>query len=306
MEKSTLLNRDFWDALYQNAIIWITSSLPSILFTIFIFLILLKLFSMSTGKLKKVIIKVSAKRQVIIDAEDEKRANTLISIVRQAGKILIWTIFVMTLLNKFSIDIGPILASAGIVGLAVGFGAQELVRDFIAGFFLLLENQVRTGDVAIINGTGGLVEKIQLRTITLRDLSGVVHIFQNGKINSLSNLTKEWSAMVFDVGVAYREDTDKVIEVMKRVGDELMQDEAFKDNFIEPIEVMGVDAFADSSVVVRARIKTKPGTQWPTGRKYRALLKKAFDAEGISIPFPHRTLFLGDENTEKLRAMVDK
>jgi len=242
----------------------------------------------------------------MVNAEEEKRVNTLMSIIRQAGKIIIWAVFIMTLFNKFGIDIAPILASAGIVGLAVGFGAQELVRDFIAGFFLLLENQVRTGDVAIINGTGGLVEKIELRTITLRDLSGVVHIFQNGKINTLSNVTKEWSATVFDVGVAYKEDTDKVIEVMKRVGDELMQDEAFKDNFIEPIEVMGVDAFMDSSVVVRARIKTQPGKHWPTGRKYRAMLKKAFDEEGISIPFPHRTLFMGNPEMEELQSLAKK
>jgi small conductance mechanosensitive channel len=137
--------------------------------------------------------------------------KTLVGILHGIGKVIIWTIVVMIMLPKFGVNIAPILTGAGIVGLAVGFGSQELVRDFISGFFMILENQIRTGDVAIINGTSGLVEKIELRTITLRDFSGVVHVFQNGKVNTLSNMTKEWSAIVFDVGVAYKEDPDRVM-----------------------------------------------------------------------------------------------
>ncbi|HYX07835.1 MAG TPA: mechanosensitive ion channel family protein, partial [Bacteroidales bacterium] len=184
---------------------------------------------------------------------------------------------------------------AGILGLAVGFGAQELVRDFISGFFILLENQIRAGDVAIINGTGGLVEKIELRTTSLRDFSGTVHVFQNGKINSLSNMTKEWSAIVFDMGVAYKEDVDHVMKVMKEVGDEMKSSEEYGPNILEPIEIFGVDQFADSAVVIKARLKTKPIQQWTIGREYRRRLKIAFDREGIEIPFPHTTLYWGEE-----------
>lgn len=227
--------------------------------------------------------------------EVEKRINTLIGIIRGLVKIVLWTIFLMIALKKFGVDIGPILASVGIIGVAIGFGAQELVRDFISGFFILLENQVRTGDVAVINGTGGLVEKIEMRTITLRDFSGTVHVFQNGKINTLSNMTREWSAMVFDVGVAYKENVDEVMDVMREVGEELQNDENFKKAFLEPIEVFGLDSFGDSAIVIKARIKTKPIQQWTVGREYRRRLKAAFDAKNIEIPFPHTTVYWGEE-----------
>jgi small conductance mechanosensitive channel len=211
----------------------------------------------------------------------------------------------MIFLKKINIDIAPILAGAGIIGLAVGFGAQELVRDFISGFFILLENQIRTGDVAIINGTGGLVEKIELRTITLRDLSGVVHIFQNGKINSVSNMTKDWSAMVFDIGVAYKEDLNKVMKLMKQVANGMMDDKDFKDNIIEPMEIFGLDSFGDSALVVKGRIKTKPIQQWTIGREYRKRLKEIFDEHNIEIPFPHQTIYWGEE-IEPLKLTMEK
>jgi moderate conductance mechanosensitive channel len=201
----------------------------------------------------------------------------------------------MLILGKIGVNIGPILASVGILGLAIGFGAQELVRDIISGFFILLENQIRTGDVAIINGTGGLVERIELRTVTLRDQSGTVHVFQNGKISSMSNMTKDWSAMVFDIGVAYKEDTQKVMDLIKSVGDELKDDPVFKYDIIEPIEVMGLNEFADSAIIIRARIKTRPIKQWSVGREYRKRLKSAFDENNIEIPFPHTTVYWGDE-----------
>ncbi|MGC9353928.1 MAG: mechanosensitive ion channel family protein [Mariniphaga sp.] len=169
------------------------------------------------------------------------------------------------------------------------------MRDFISGFFILLENQVRTGDVAVINGTGGLVEKIEMRTITLRDFSGVVHIFQNGKINTMSNMTKEWSAMVFDIGVAYKENLDTVMEIMRKVGDTMQNDEKFKTDILEPIEIFGLDQFGDNALVVKARIKTKPSQQWTIGREYRKRLKVAFDKRNIEIPFPHTTIYWGEE-----------
>jgi small conductance mechanosensitive channel len=208
-------------------------------------------------------------------------------------------------LKKINIEIGPVLAGAGIVGLAVGFGAQELVRDFITGFFILLENQIRTGDVAIINGTGGVVEKIELRTITLRDLSGVVHIFQNGKINAVSNMTKGWSAMVFDIGVAYKEDLNKVMKIMKEVADEMQKDPEFSSRILEPMEIFGLDEFGDSALVVKGRIKTRPIEQWSVGREYRKRLKEAFDENHIEIPFPHRTIYWGEE-IDPLKLTMEK
>ena len=223
-----------------------------------------------------------------------KRAATLTGILKTIALTAIWAIVIIESLQLVGLDIAPILAGAGILGLAVGFGAQNLVRDLISGFFIILEDQIRLGDVAVINGTGGLVETITFRTISLRDFSGVVHIFPNGGINSLSNMSKEWSAFVLDMGVAYHEDTDRVVEVMKTVGEELRQDRQFGPMMIEPIEVVGVDNFADSAVTIRARIKTKPLEQWNVGREYRRRLKKAFDAQGIEIPFPQRTWSMGE------------
>ncbi|MBX3342569.1 MAG: mechanosensitive ion channel family protein [Nitrospira sp.] len=223
-----------------------------------------------------------------------KRAATLTGILLTIALSAIWAIIIIESLQLVGLDIAPILAGAGILGLAVGFGAQNLVRDLISGFFIILEDQVRLGDVAVINGTGGAVETITFRTISLRDFSGVVHIFPNGGITTLSNMTKDWSAFVLDMGVAYREDTDRVVEVMRTVGEGLRQDQAFGSLIIEPIEIVGVENFADSAVTIRARIKTKPAEQWKIGREYRRRLKKAFDAQGIDIPFPMRTLLMGE------------
>jgi len=224
----------------------------------------------------------------------DKRVKTLTGLLGTICLTLLWVVAVVMSLDQVGLDITPILASAGIVGLAVGFGAQNLVRDVINGFFMILENQVRVGDVAVVNGTGGLVEAISFRTITLRDLTGTVHIFPNGTITTLSNMTKEWSYYVLDIGVAYKEDTDRVSAVMKEVGKELQNDPEIGPNMIEPIEILGVDQFGDSAVVIKARLKTLPIKQWVVGREYRRRLKKAFDEKGIEIPFPHRTLYMGE------------
>ncbi|MDF9796670.1 small-conductance mechanosensitive channel [Catalinimonas alkaloidigena] len=293
---------EFWQKVYERSSSWVIETVPALLLIFVLLFISLALYRFLVGKIKKIILKRTQASHHESKDEKEKRVNTLINILRQAGGIVIWIIFILILLREVNLDIGPILASAGIVGLAVGFGAQELVRDFISGFFMLLENQVRAGDVAVINGQGGLVEEIALRTITLRDFSGVVHIFQNGKINTLANMTKDWSASVFDVGVAYKENTDRVKEVMMKVGNEMNRDDAFKDLINEPLEIFGVDAWGDSAVVIKARFKTKPGKQWTVGREYKGRLKKAFDQEGIEIPFPHRTIYWGDEiNPLKLK-----
>ena len=226
--------------------------------------------------------------------EQQKRVETLIRLVRQAVIIVVWVVVGLVILRELGVDIAPILASAGIVGLAVGFGAQNLVRDVISGFFMILEDQIRVGDVAVVNGTGGLVEKVNFRTIVLRDLSGTVHVFPNGTVNTLANLTNEWSAYVFDIGVAYKEDVDQVMELMRQVGKEMQEDSTFGPLMVSDVEIFGVDNFADSSVTIKGRLKTKPIKQWDVGREYRRRLKYRFDAEGIEIPFPHRSIYFGE------------
>jgi moderate conductance mechanosensitive channel len=228
------------------------------------------------------------------DIELEKRATTLSGIIRKTLAVVIWILAVVMALKEAGFDIGPILAGAGILGLAVGFGAQNLVHDIISGMFLLLENQIRVNDVAILNGTGGLVEAIHLRTTVLRGQDGTVHIFRNGSITTLSNMTHGYSFYVFDIGVAYKEDTDHVIEVLKGVADELMQEEKFKAIILEPLDVIGVDSFGDSAVMIKARFKTAPIQQWTVGREMNRRIKKKFDEVGIEIPFPHTSIYFGE------------
>ncbi|MGB3648176.1 MAG: mechanosensitive ion channel family protein [Desulfobulbales bacterium] len=291
----TWLSPTFWQEIISQTVAWIITTLPSLLIIFVMAFLALKLTNIFLHRLKPLMIKHMESGTEIDTTEMEKRIDTLLKILRSMIKIIVWLMIGMLILRKIGIDIAPIIAGAGIVGLAIGFGAQELVRDFISGFFMLLENQIRNGDVAIINGTGGLVEHVGMRTIVLRDLSGVVHIFQNGKINTLSNMTKNWSGMVFDIGVAYKEDTDRVVDVIQQVADELRADPDFKNKILEPIEIFGVDQFGDSAVVIKARFKTKPIEQWAVGREFRRRLKKAFDDQGIEIPFPHRTVYWGEE-----------
>lgn len=229
-------------------------------------------------------------------SESEKRIETIVRLIKNAAMFILWLVVGLVILKEFGVEIGPIIASAGIVGLAVGFGAQNLVRDIISGFFIILENQIRVGDVAIINGTGGLVEKINFRTTVLRDLAGVVHIFPNGTITTLSNLTNEWSAYVFDIGVAYKENTDQVIEIMRAVGRTMREDAKYGQIMLEDPDIFGVDKFADSAVVIKGRIKTKPIRQWEVGREFLRRVKYAFDENNIEIPFPHQTIYFGEES----------
>ena len=291
-----LADKTFWSNLTHRFLNWIITQVPSMIILTLIFIGLLRLLSFIVKRLKKAATRRVHLNENIDDAEGQKRIETLTGIILGIGKIFLWTIFILIMLSKFNINIGPILASAGIVGLAVGFGAQELVRDFISGFFILLEDQIRTGDVAIINGTPGTVEKIEMRTTTLRDASGVVHIFQNGKINTMSNMTKGWSAIVVDIGIAYKEDTDHVNEVLKQVGDELMKDNAWETTLLG-VDLWGVDAFADSSVILKVKLTTKSGQQWAASREFRRRVKKAFDAQNIEIPFPQISINTGSATT---------
>ena len=231
------------------------------------------------------------------DEEYRKRANTLSAVIRYLLSITVLTVAAVMVLGEVGVEVGPILAAAGIVGLAVGFGAQSLVQDVISGFFILLEDQVRVGDVVQIGDKGGLVERMTLRMVVLRDLAGVVHYIRNGQIQVVSNMTKEYGRYIFDIGVAYREDVDHVIRVIQEVDEEIRANPEFKDDILEPIEILGLDEFGDSAVVIKARNKTKPIRQWAVGREFNRLLKKRFDREGIEIPFPHVTMYMGQDKS---------
>jgi moderate conductance mechanosensitive channel len=229
------------------------------------------------------------------DPEYQKRSGTLSGVIHWILRVVILTVAVFMVLGELGLKLGPILGTAGIVGLAVGFGAQSLVQDVISGFFILLEDQVRVGDVVEIAGKSGLVEKVNLRMIILRDLSGSVHFVRNGKIDIVTNMTKEYSYYVFDVGVAYREDVDEVIRVLKGIDEEMRQDSEFKNDILAPLDVLGLDSFGDSAIVIKARTKTKPIKQWRIGREFNRRIKKKFDELAIDIPFPHRTIYFGKD-----------
>lgn len=226
--------------------------------------------------------------------ERQKRAQTLSGIVYAVGCALMLVIGILLVFRELGLDMAPFIATAGIGGLAVGFGAQSLVKDVISGFFILLEDQVRVGDVVNIADKGGYVESVGLRIIKLRDFDGSLHIVPNGSISTVTNMTKGFSYYLMNVPVAYKEDVDEVMEILKEVGKELRQDSAFERDILDDLEVVGVDNFADSAVEIAVRIKTLPIRQWVVGRELRRRIKKAFDAHDIEMPFPHMTLFIGE------------
>lgn len=222
------------------------------------------------------------------------RLQTIGGLVKNAVNVLVVGAATLMILEVVGVNITPLLTAAGIGGLAVGFGAQNLVRDVISGFFLILEDQVHVGDVVKIEGTSGVVESVKLRTVVLRDLSGTVHVIPNGSITTLSNMTKDFSYAVMEVGVAYKEDTDHVTDVLRDVGADLHSDPDFGPHILDKLEILGVDDFADSAVTIKIRMKTRPLKQWMIGRELRRRIKKAFDSEGIEIPFPHVSVYMGE------------
>lgn len=238
-------------------------------------------------------------------SEREKRADTLTRTLGHFATIAVWFFAGMMILKELGVDIGPILAGAGIAGLAIGFGAQSLVKDFLSGIFIIIENEYRVGDVVRVADTAGLVEKITLRTTTLRDLEGRVHIIPNGEIAVVTNMTKEWSRFLIDVGVAYKEDVDHVMEVLGEVGEGMEKDGTFGPLILEPLQILGVDSFGDSSVNIRVMFTTQPLQQWTVGREFRRRIKKTFDEKGIEIPFPHRTVYLGEGSPMEGRLSVE-
>ena len=224
----------------------------------------------------------------------EQRVRTMLGLVRSVGVVFIVLIATFMVLGALGLDIGPLLAGAGVVGLAISFGAQSLVRDVITGLFILIENQFAVGDVIRVGDLSGQVEKITMRIVVMRDVHGVVHVVPNGEITRVSNLTRAFSRAVFEVGVAYHEDVDRVMGVMRDVGRELWEDPEWRPLLTEEVVVPGVESFGDSSVNIRIMATTVPLKQWDVARELRRRLKNRFDAEGIEIPFPHRTLYWGE------------
>jgi len=216
--------------------------------------------------------------------EHLKRAQTLGGLVRNIAATVIITVTVLMILRELNVDILPMLTGAGIAGVALGFGAQWLVRDLIAGFFLILEDQVRVGDSVVINGQGGSVEAINLRTIVLRDVEGAVHIVPNGAITTLANRSRDFAYYLIDLNLDFRQDTDRVVQILRDTAATLQTDDLYKDAILEPLEVLGVESFKDGQVVIRSRLKTVPQRQFEVGRELRRRLRYALDQAGIELP----------------------
>lgn len=225
--------------------------------------------------------------------EETKRLNTLSMVLRYIVTTMIMALTVVEILHELGISIAPVLAAAGVVGLAVGFGAQSLVKDYFNGFFLLLENQIRKDDVVEIADKAGLVEEITLRYIKLRDYDGNVHYVPNGQITTVTNKSRDFAFAVMDIGVAYKENIAIVMQIMQEVGNALYADSAFNNKILDTLEMAGVDQLGDSAVVIRCRYKVRPLEQWTIKREYLKRIKNAFDQQGIEIPFPHLTVYQG-------------
>jgi len=270
----------------QQTVDWAVESGPRIILVLILMFVGVKLSGVVAGRFFALV-----SRRQKMDEEFKKRADTL------SGTVIV--VATLIILPELGIKVGPILAAAGVLGLAIGFGAQHIVQDLISGFFILLDDQIRVGDVVQIADKGGLVERLNLRRVVLRDLAGNVHYVRNGKIDVVTNMTKEYSRYVFNIGVAYREDVDEVIKVVRQVDEDLRSDPAFGVDILEPIEILGLDEFADSAVIIKARTKTKPIKQWSTAREFNRRLKKKFDELDIEIPFPHQTVYLGQDKVGK-------
>lgn len=239
-----------------------------------------------------------AEEDPLVKRMREQRARTLAGLINNVALVAIITITALMILDVFLDNIGPLLAGVGVFGLAISFGAQSLVKDVISGAFILLEGQYGIGDVVRISDTAGMVEKITLRTTTLRDLEGAVHVIPNGEITRVSNLTKAWSRAVLDLRISYRDDVDRVLDVLRELGRSFAEDPEWNPLLMDEPEVLGVQDFTESAIIVRLIIKTLPLKQWDVAREFRRRIKKRFDEEGITIPFPHVTLDWGDRAPE--------
>ena len=271
----------------QNLIAWFWSSGVKVLAIL--------LVAFLVGHFGRKLISKMIKKGVRDGTKDatEKRQKTLVRIFSGALKVIIWLVAGMMILSELGLDIGPILAGAGLLGVALGFGAQWMVRDFLAGLFIIMENQYRVGDVVCLDDTCGFVEDITLRKTIMRDLDGKLMHIPNGSFKTASNLTRGYSRAHLNISVAYKEDIDKVMEVINRVGKKMAQEAPWKDDILKPIQVLGPgpNDFLDSGIEIKVLGETKPSKQWDVMKEFRRRLKKAFDEEDIEIPFPQMSLW---------------
>lgn len=228
------------------------------------------------------------------DPEEFKRIETMAQVFRYLAGVVVTVVTLMLVLGELGISIAPILATAGVAGIAIGFGAQSLVKDYFSGVVLLLENQIRKGDVIEAGGKSGLVEAVTLRYVRLRDYGGTVHFVPNGAITTVSNMSREFAFAVLDIGIAYRSDIDLAYRVIRETAEALQTDSEFGPRLLDAVEIAGIDAWAESAIVIKVRFKVRALEQWNVKREFLRRLKYAFDDARIEIPFPHLTVFSGD------------
>ena len=254
------------------------------------------LVTVVANRIGKRLIEQAEDEDKLTESEREKRAKTLAYVINITTKAFVYTIVAFIILKEIGIEIAPLLAGAGVVGLAVGFGAQTLIRDVISGFFIIMENQYSVGDYVELNGVGGTVQKITLRTTVLRNLEGIVHIIQNGEIKQVSNFTQDYSRVLLDIPAPYNESFERVKDVINDVGKKLAADEYFSHFILEPIKVLGLQEFGSSEIRIRVMGTVKSGHQWSIAREFRRRIKERFDREGIEIPFQHIVVVRKDDN----------
>ncbi|MBL8535563.1 MAG: mechanosensitive ion channel family protein [Betaproteobacteria bacterium] len=252
--------------------------------------------------IRKVRIRIASRLE---DAEAVKRAETLGRAFRYLVAVAVSLVAGVLVLSELGVSIAPILGAAGVAGIAIGFGAQSLVKDYFTGFFLLLENQIRQGDVVKLDDHAGLVEEVTLRFVRLRDYDGNVHFVPNGEIRTVVNMSRGFAQAVVDIGVAYKEDVDRVMSVVKSVAAGMREDEVFGPKILDVFELAGVERWDDSAVTIRGRFRVLPLEQWNVRREFLRRVKRAFDEQGIEIPFPQRDLHLRDGVLELRRAKRD-
>lgn len=223
------------------------------------------------------------------------RVDTLLPIAKNTVFVVIFVLFVLMMLAEIGINVMPLLAGAGVLGIAIGFGAQTLVKDLLNGFIIIFEDLIQVGDVATLAGKGGVVERITIRKVQLRDLAGTVFTVPFGEIQIVENMTKGFSYALLEVRVAYREDVDHICELLIQVAQEMQQEDDFKGDIMEPLEILGLDQFAESAVIVKARIKTLPIKQWRIAREFNRRMKKLFDQNSVGVPYPHQTIYFGED-----------
>jgi moderate conductance mechanosensitive channel len=238
------------------------------------------------------------------EMEIEKRAKTISGLTRKVLVGLIWTIAWLMILKEMNFDVRPLLAGAGVVGVAIGFGAQSIVKDVLGGLFLMMENQIRVNDVVVINGKGGLVEEINLRTTVVRSEDGAVNVFPNGSIQSLSNLTREFSYYVFTLGISYQNDPDQAVSILKELGASLAAEDPYRSLILAPLEILGVDQLTNSAVMIKARFKTLPSQQWTVGREMNRRIKQRFGQAHIDLTPSTQPVYLQPQMSPELRDQI--